>query len=137
MQPSHEEALKIFHQSYHRCLGAGGFFERFYESFMASSAAIGEKFKNTDFRRQHRALEMSLHMMALAGTGNDAVESYLDYLAERHNHQHLNIEPPLYGNWLESLLVAVREIDPDFDPDIESAWRHVMQPGIDYLVSRY
>lgn len=98
---------------------------------------MAEKFADTDFVRQHQALKLSLRMMALASVGGDAADLYLEYIAKRHDRQHLNIEPELYGLWLEALIDTVRECDPEFDSEVERAWRTVMRYGIDYMIAHY
>ena len=49
--------IELFNDSLDRCLRRGGFFERFYELFLASSAEVRDKFLGTDFRRQRRMLQ--------------------------------------------------------------------------------
>ena len=49
----------------------------------------------------------------------------------------LDIKPELYDLWLDRLVQAVGEFDPMFDPEIEAAWRRLLQPGIEFMKSRY
>ena len=37
----------------------------------------------------------------------------------------------------ETLLEAVRLIDPDYDDDIDLAWRVVLAPGVTYMKRKY
>jgi len=129
--------IAMCHDSLKRCMDGGDFFETFYEHFMGSSDEVRAKFVNTDFKRQKKTLEMSLRMIMMSAQGNDAADVYLEYIAERHNHSHLNIEPALYGQWLESLIETVRASDPRFSPEVAAAWRAAMKPGIDYMISKY
>ena len=76
-------------------------------------------------------------MMALASVGGDAADLYLEYIARRHDRHHLNIEPKFYALWLEALIDTVHECDPQFDDEVESAWRAVMRYGIDYMIAHY
>jgi hemoglobin-like flavoprotein len=96
-----------------------------------------EKFASTDFERQKEALRLSLRMMVLVSVGGDAGDLYLEYIARRHDRHHLNIEPELYGLWLEALIATVRECDTEFDLSIEKAWRSVLGYGIEYMTSHY
>ena len=98
---------------------------------------MAEKFADTDFARQKEALRLSLRMMALASAGGDAADLYLEYIARRHDRHHLNIEPEFYDLWLEALIDTVRDCDPEFDAEVEQAWRGVMRYGIDYMVAHY
>ena len=61
----------------------------------------------------------------------------LKEIADRHSASDLNIEPRFYALWLESMIEAVRQTDSVMDEQTEQAWRTVMQPGIDYMITRY
>jgi len=129
--------IAICHGSLKRCTDGGEFIDTFYKTFMGSSDQVRAKFATTDFERQMRALEMSLRMMLMSAQGDDAADVYLEYIAERHDRRHLNIEPALYATWLDSLIDAVRASDPEFSAKVESAWRMAMQPGIEYMTSKH
>jgi hemoglobin-like flavoprotein len=58
-------------------------------------------------------------------------------LAERHSSRQLSIGSELYDLWLDSLLAAVQECDPETSSEVEAAWEAVMMVGIGYLLSRY
>ena len=112
--------------------------DRFYDIFLASSPKVKEKFAKTDFVRQKAALKASLNAMLLAAKDEKAgPPQYLPELAERHSSRELNIGAELYDYWLDSLLAAVKECDPESGPEVEGAWERVMMVGIGYLLSRY
>lgn len=130
--------LRTFEQSLGRCTAQPGFLDLFYETFLASSPKVREKFAGTDFVRQKRMLHASFNIM-LRAAQNDA-EGGLDYLedlARRHGAGQLAIGAELYDLWLDSLLVAVRSCDPGADAEVEAAWERVMGIGITYLCARY
>jgi len=130
--------LQTFDESLKRCNAQPGFLDLFYEKFLASSPVVREKFSQTDFIRQKRALRASLHLMPLAA--DDPVkgpERYLRDLAARHSRAQLDVGAELYDLWLDSLLATVRESDPEFSPEVEDAWEKVMMVGIHYLLSHY
>lgn len=132
------KTLEIFDDSLRRCDASKGFFDAFYEKFLASSPKVKEKFAKTNFVRQKRALRASLHLMLLAAEDEKkGPQHYLADLAARHSRAQLNVGAELYDLWLDSLLAAVRDRDPEFGPEIERAWEQVMMVGIDYLLSRY
>ena len=133
-----EKILKTFDESLGRCGANPGFLDRFYELFLASSPRVKEKFAHTDFVRQKRALRASLHAMLLAtGDGRAGTEKYLRDIAERHSRKELSIGSEFYDYWLDSLLAAVRECDPEYSPEVHDAWERVMMNGISYLLSQY
>ena len=131
--------VETFRTSLNRCLVTPNFIRAFYDRFMDSSEEVAEKFKHTEFPRQARVLADSLYAMAVAAeSGKEGVVwKELDRLGARHSRGDLDIRPALYDTWLECLLAAAREFDPEFSPEIEAAWRETLAPGIDYLRSRY
>lgn len=133
-----QKILEALDRSLERCTSRPGFFDRFYEKFLASSPKVREKFTNTDFVHQKRALKASLQMILLAAEDPEKGPArYLSEIAEQHSARDLDIGAELYDLWLDSLLTTVREVDPLWSPEVEQAWEGVMTVGIAYLVSRY
>ena len=133
-----QTVLETFERSLGRCTSQSEFLDRFYDRFLASSPKIKEKFKDTDFVRQKRALKASLHLILLAaGDEGGDPGKYLSDMAEKHNAKHLDIGAELYDFWLDSLLETVKESDPQWDAQVGKAWEEVMMVGIHYLTVRY
>jgi len=135
--PTEPRTLEIFDESLRRCSANPRFLDRFYEAFLASSPKVRQKFTNTDFVRQKRAVLASLHLILLAAQDPENPDRYLREVAERHSSAQLGIGAEFYDLWLDSLVATVREIDPAFGPEVEQAWEDVMTIGIRYLVSRF
>ncbi len=133
-----EATLDLFSKSLERCSMNPGFLDLFYQTFLTSSPKVQEKFANTDFEKQKRALHGSFHLMLRAareeGQGPPA---FLEDLAKRHGSAQLAVGAEFYDLWLDSLLAAVRACDPAHSPAVELAWEKVMGIGIRYLCSRY
>ena len=135
-KPSPDD-IQAFTQSLNRCMLGFGFFDRFYELFLASSDEIRSKFKNTDFVQQKRMLRGSLETLVAALDGEPVALASLQARAKSHSRAELDIRPELYDVWLECLMQAVKEQDPMCDEEIELAWVNVMRPGINYMISNY
>lgn len=131
-----ERNLELFNDSVERCSRTPEFLSRFYTLFLASSDTVAKKFERTDLRKQARMLKASLYVMMLASDDSERM-AYLERLARRHGRAELDISPELYDLWLDRLVQAVREFDPMFDAETEAAWRGVLQPGIEFMKSRY
>ncbi|MCG6926046.1 MAG: globin [Acidobacteria bacterium] len=130
--------LEMFDGSLGRCTSQSRFLDLFYAKFLASSPKVREKFKDTDFVRQKRALKASLHMILLAaGDESGDPGTYLSDVAEKHNAKHLDVGAELYDLWLDSLLETVEECDPEYSAEVRQAWEEVMMVGIHYLTVRY
>jgi len=132
-------SVQTFRASLGRCLATPSFLHSFYDRFMESSDEVREKFKKTEFARQTRILTDSLYIMAVCAEsqGDSVAWREMDRLASMHARTGLDIRPELYETWLECLLIAVKQFDPDFGPEVETAWREVLAPGIERLRSKY
>ena len=131
-----ERDVELFNDSLERCSGRPDFLRHFYALFLASSEVVAKKFEHTDLRKQARMLKTSLYIMMLAGGGSERIV-HLERLARLHSRAELDIKPELYDLCLDRLVQAVREFDPMFDREIELAWRRVLEPGIEFMKSRY
>jgi hemoglobin-like flavoprotein len=133
-----ERSLAVFEASLERCNSSTAFAERFYELFLARSQKVAQKFASTDFEKQKIAFQRSLDLMLKAARdGREAMEQYLGPLAEQHSSRQLDIGAELYDEWLDSLLAAVREFDPQYNDEIRDAWEEAMMIGIAFMLSRY
>lgn len=128
-----------FRASLNRCLSAPGFLTKFYELFMASSPEVRDKFRNTDFKVQTRVLADSLYLLAVTAQGETESPAWAEMakLAKRHSKADLDVRPELYGLWLDCLLQAAGQHDPQFTPETEAAWRKTLATGIEYMRSHY
>jgi hemoglobin-like flavoprotein len=71
-------------------------------------------------------------------SGGDSERTvHLERLAKLHSRTQMDIKPELYDLWLDRLMQAVEEFDPMFNMEIEIAWRRLLQPGIEFMKSRY
>lgn len=130
--------IQMARDSLTRCRKDAAFLDRFYELFVASSAEIRDKFSQTDFERQKSVLSDSLFLMlSAAGTTEGYAHAQLERLAKRHNRNALDIKPEWYALWLDCLIQAVAEHDPEFTELVESSWRDSLQGGIDLLIAGY
>lgn len=125
--------IAAFNDSLARCLASEDFLDRFYELFLASSPAVETLFKETDFARQKRMLRSSLYMMIMVVEGEDEARSYLERVAERHGSGDLAVPSEMYDLWLDSLLRAARERDPEWSEQVEGLWRQMMAEGIAFM----
>jgi hemoglobin-like flavoprotein len=129
--------LEHFNDSLTRCTSDSRFLERFSALFLASSDEVRHKFSQTDMPKQRRLLQASFHMMMLAATSDPVGTAHFERLAVLHSQSHLDIPPHLYDLWLDCLVQAVRESDPQCTPETESVWRSMMANGIAFMKARY
>ncbi len=133
-----QATLDTFGKSFERCSANPDFLDRFYNTFLASSPKVKEKFAHTDFEKQKQALHRSFQLMLQAAREEGhGPPTFLDDLAKRHGSGQLAIGAEFYDHWLDSLLATVRVTDPAHTTEVEKAWEQVMGIGIHYLCSRY
>jgi len=123
-----------FNASFERCINDPFFLDQFYEVFLLSSEEVSLLFQNTDMGTQKAMLMTSLVYMSRAHNDEPGL---LATIADRHNKKDLNIKPYFYSIWLDSLIKAAKIIDPVFDKKTETLWRETLQPGIDFMISKY
>jgi hemoglobin-like flavoprotein len=132
-----KEQIARFDTSLARCLAEEAFLNRFYELFVESSPAIAEKFRDTNFERQRRAMGASLYVIVLALEQGKAAMIYLDQIAKQHGHEDLDVPPEMYDAWRDCLLMSVKEYDPMYSDGIEQAWRMAADFAIEIMRKRY
>ena len=132
-----EDEIALFNESLERCTARQDFLDRFYQTFLASSKEVDEKFKHTDFKTQKKLLKASLYIMMLAATGKPEARAQLERIAEIHDRNHHDIRPELYYLWLDCLVRTAKEFDPGFNANTERAWCAMMASGIALMKSRY
>ena len=128
--------LDSFWRTTNTAIGGRGFFDKFYENFLASSPEAREKFRNTNMFFQRRMLHDSLIHMQRFSIYKRA-EPFIQNLAKKHSKSQLDIKPHLYDVWLTSLIDTVKEYDSEFDDEVELAWRMHFAPGITYMKHKY
>lgn len=130
----------IFDASYKRVLETGtdgsDFFETFYQHFLNSSDQVRQQFLNTDMDKQRWMLKKSFYSL-ISFYGSGAADNVLEKIAYMHSARELDIKPVLYDFWMESLITTVQDYDPEFNDNVELAWRLVMSLGITYMKFKY
>ena len=127
--------LERFDDSLSRCYANPRFLERFYELFMETSPEARAKFAGTDLARQRRMLKASLVLMMVGAGGKPEGLVHMERIAAVHGKSGHDIPAHLYGVWLDCLLQAVREYDPQCDDALLATWGRVLEPGIAYMKS--
>jgi hemoglobin-like flavoprotein len=130
-----QSAHQIAQQSYSRCLRWPDFLPRFYEHLLASDPSIPPMFEVTEFPRQYKLLQHALGL--LLSYGNRPDDMLLERLAAKHSAKSIDVPPPMYALFVDSLVRTIREFDDRCDGEIEEAWREALQPGLDFMMSRY
>jgi len=130
-----EITMSALKESFGRCTVNQKFLDRFYDIFLASHPDIKPMFEKTDFSKQKALLRSGISMMIMYEDGTQVAKMALDRLGHSHGKQGMNIAPKMYQYWIDSLVAAVKECDPQFSPALEKHWRDAMRRGINYMIS--
>ena len=127
----------LFLQSVGRCVAKEAFIPDFYERFLGASDEIKNKFRFTDFEKQNKMLRRSLELCAGATAGDPESLREINQRATTHDRDHLNIEPPFYGVWLETIIDTARDHDDQWDEAFEAAWQRILGHVVEHMVRKY
>lgn len=128
---------QLVRESYDRCCASSGFFDTFYDNFLATDDGIAAKFARTDFRKQKALLKASILIMITIDADDRDAREALERIGKTHAHDGHDIPGWMYDLWLDSLCQTIREHDRQTTPQLEQAWREQLQGGIDLIKSRY
>jgi hemoglobin-like flavoprotein len=136
MKPEDKDYTELFGSSYLKAVLSNptGFFDRFYQLFRKADSRVDQLFGGTDMNRQLLMLEESLLYM-IDFSKSRVSSSRLQDIADSHGSKNMNIPAQLFDVWMECLLDTLREHDPEFDLDTETAWRVAFAPGLAYMKS--
>lgn len=131
----HDEA---FEASYRRLFGTGthaapasdALIQDFYQRFFTASPEVASAFRGTDMERQVSVLRSSLHdLVNFHLTG--ILGHRLRRMAERHRQMDFPVE--LYDLWLDCIVAAAANQDPEADAYTPYHWRLALLPGVTYM----
>jgi hypothetical protein len=135
-------------ESLARCTVRGGFAQRFLDLLAAGDPALGRMLAAGDPQEQRRVVHRGLQLMVLHAQGAPMAATALERLAgvavpggaaagPDAAGNALGVRPDLHPFWVDSLVAAVREFDPDFTPGLEKRWREVVGPALADLAARH
>ena len=124
-------------ESYSRCCVNPKFFDLFYANFLGSHPSIAPMFAKTDMTKQKSLLRQGVSMMFMHLSGNSDGTTGMDRIGESHSKKKMNIDPNLYGYWIDSLVKTVKACDEKFTPSLEAEWKTALRAGVDRIISFY
>ena len=124
-------------ESLHRSLESGHLLQRFRDILLASSPIVATKFSGFDSSEQLVVLRQGINMAFLYAEGDPVGQHALSRMLPMHAPNGRDIHPDLHRLWVRSLLEAVSDLDPQFNPVIERAWLDALAPALAYLSAGY
>ncbi|MBI5138010.1 MAG: globin [Nitrospirae bacterium] len=128
------DSVGAVQESYARCTLKGGFIDRFYDIFLASHPGLAPMFRNTDFKEQKKLLRNGISMVILFSQHNMMAANSLNRIGESHGVRGMDIRADLYSYWSNSLMQCVREFDTKLTPEVEAAWRKLIDNAVQHII---
>jgi hemoglobin-like flavoprotein len=132
-----KDEIRQVKRSFARCFLEEDLILRFLNIIVESHPEIAPHFKNTDFVQIKLLLRQGVNCVIMYAEGVFAGEFCLEELRISHNRKHMNINPKYYPYWIQSLIQAISELDPQYTPELGELWREVVTPGVTFLGDGY
>ncbi len=122
-----------FVESVKRCTGNATFSDRFYDQLLSRNPALCAHLAHVDaFHHKYllSRLLMALvrHSSHMSGADRSLASLARDYAA-------IGLPERYYRDWLEALLLTVREVDRAMPPEVAAEWRKRMSDAVgDFIV---
>lgn len=132
-----DQDISSVEQSFARCCANGEFSDVFYDRLAHQSDEIAPLFVETDMIAQNELLREGIQNLIAMARGCHEAKTRVGEIAQTHSRNLHDIRPELYPFWVQALIEAIRECDPECSPDLEASWRLTVEPGIAMIISRY
>jgi len=129
--------LESVRQSFQRCQKHDEFSDIFYDHLALQSSEIGPMFAQTDMVKQNELLQTGIQDLIDFAAGKPEIEQEIHRLAVLHDRAHHNTRPDLYPLWIHALVQTVLETDNQATTQTTDAWKRVVTPGIELMISLY
>ena len=86
---------------------------------------------------QKQLLRAGIAHLIMGFKGHPLSQIKLQKLGKSHSQNQLDIPPSLYKIWLSCLLKTIAKHDPDYNSEVEAAWKEVMNKGIETMAAHY
>ncbi|MES9942217.1 MAG: globin [Candidatus Thiodiazotropha sp. 6PLUC2] len=115
-----QDNLKRFQQSLRRVSQKEGFYESFYEYFIAQSDEMAKIFHNRNMAQLIHKLKETLQMVDDVVAGKPGVVLYMEMLGRIHTR--LKVERRHLDMWTDALMSTVKSYDDEYDSQVHAAW---------------
>lgn len=135
--PIHLANLIAVRQSFRRCCQDTEFFDSFYHHLACADDEIGPMFAETDMLVQNSLLQEGISQMLGMAAGEASARERIEALGRIHDRNHRNIRPELYTVWMDSLLTAVRDSDPEYSAELATQWTSALKESLELMQAMY
>lgn len=126
---------ELFNSSYTRIIPSDNgdrFFAHFYSLFTGSTGDVTSPLSVAQrLEKQKIIYKTFFYMLSVSNT--HIVADYLVQITRESNPQNLNLPPSAYALWRKAVLQTIRDLDPECDEEILTAWAIVLAPGLEFM----
>jgi hemoglobin-like flavoprotein len=123
--------LTCFQQSLQRISLKPGFYDTFYDHFMAQSDEIAAIFHSRNMEQLKHKLKDTLQMVEDALAAKPGVVLYLEMLGRIHTR--LKVDSRHFEMWKQALLATVEHYDDEYDAQVQVAWEEAIEKVISLM----
>ncbi|MCG7899230.1 MAG: globin [Candidatus Thiodiazotropha lotti] len=123
--------LKRFQQSLRRISLKQGFYDTFYDHFIAQSDEIAAIFHARDMDQLKGKLKETLQMVEDALMGKPGVVLYLEMLGRIHTR--LKVDQRHFEMWKYALLSTIERYDDEYDAEVKMAWEAAIETVVSLM----
>jgi hemoglobin-like flavoprotein len=131
------QALPIVKASFARC-SSTNMLDVFYEAMLEEPAIrkIFERRQQNLDTIKHKLRRTLVFLLANAADP-DLLHLRLQRVASLHSRSAHSVHPRLYRHFIQAMLQAVAQSDPEYDEDVKKAWLHILPVPVNYFIKHY
>jgi hypothetical protein len=133
------EKVNEVENSFSRAMQSKIYVNQFYMNLFFLNPKLKEYFKSTDWDKLHIAIIKSIeHMIGFfKEEDNEIHRQNLVRLGTTHSKKNLNIHPHAYYYWIDAHIMTLKELDPNWDDDLQYYVRECLFFPVSFMISLY
>ncbi len=110
------------------------FLDQLYTNFLKSHSSVSALLGSLESEKRKALMLTEIVALLQFERGENTGKAVLDLVGL--NHVWLGMEPSMHKFWVESLLKALRQVDPKWSSELETTWTHALKRGVEYLTTQ-
>ncbi|MFQ5507989.1 MAG: globin [Leptospirillia bacterium] len=122
--------------SFKRCLSAPEFLDCFFEKLLQVIPEVAPLFVDMSELHRNAIVRKGVTTIFMNEAGSPKAADDLARLRRLHGPERMNIRPEMFSAFQRVFLDVVREYDAEHTPELEQAWKEIMERGISRIATR-
>ena len=131
------QALPIAKASLARCMSTN-MIDLFYEAMLGEPAIrkVFEQGQHNIEEIKQKVVDTLVFLLANAADP-ELLRPRLERLASMHSRSGEAVHPLLYRHFIQAMLQALAESDPEFSDEVKKAWLHILPVPVRFFIKHY